>query len=156
MCRCKKCLKCEIIYSTKTHHNCCNEKLISQKCHVKFILLTNDKRSLLYVCGEHTHSNPPPDIVPKTIKKSIEDAINSNSNLKTQEVSRGIGVGMIPSQLCPALSLRKRLASLISRARKKILPPVVNISELKSIENNLKEKEEKINDKGISLLISNF
>jgi len=76
--------------------------------------------------------------------------------LKTQEVSRGIGVGMIPSQLCPALSLRKRLASLISRVRKKILPPVVNISELKSIENNLKEKEEKINDKGISLLISNF
>src|SRR5690606_6556297 len=105
----------------------------------------SEKRLLFTVHGTHTHSDPPPVIVPKTIKENVEKTVVANPNIKTQDVSKGIGIDFVPSQVCPALSLRRRLASIIQRARKKDLPKVVNLGELKKVEHNLKKKEKELN-----------
>lgn len=144
----KSCKVCKKVYSTREHHACCEEELTHHHCNVKFILLISEKRLLFTVHGTHTHSDPPPVIVPKTIKENVEKTVVANPNIKTQDVSKGIGIDFVPSQVCPALSLRRRLASIIQRARKKALPKVVNLGELKKVEHNLKKKEKELNDQG--------
>lgn len=69
--------------------------------------------------GTHSHLDPPPNKVPKSIKQKIQDVTVQNLNLTTQDISKGNGIDFLLSQKCPALALRKILANIISKARKK-------------------------------------